>query len=327
MSGIGTIKTIASTLTIAAAVGFVVQYGEQSQAGSSTPRDDTAGLAPQTMMMATNENGQAVFGVPDVAMAPTNHAANHQPIVAVDAVYMELAVPELGTVMATPQPDCETRVQSSRQIAAMVEIRIEAPCFEEASFVVAHEGMRVSAVTDRDGRATLQVPALVTNAIFAVFFDNVLQGETRIFVPELRQYDRAVLQWRNENNMRLHALENGAQIGDAGHVWSASIHSAEDTRAGRHGFVLYVGDVAADVPFQAEVYTFPAGQMNRDGGVDLQIGVRLNEDNCGREVDARTIQTNAGGMLVKADIAAQMPSCEQVGEVVFLTDQFADLTQ
>ena len=126
--------------------------------------------------------------------------------------------------------------------------------------------------------------------------------------------------------MRLHALENGARIGDPGHVWSASLHTAEDARAGRNGFVVYLGDTEAVIPYQAEIYTLPEGRMSRDGGVDLRVGVTVTAENCGREVDAKTIQTNAGQMLVTTEVAMQMPVCDQIGEVAFLRDKFTDLT-
>ncbi len=325
MSRIKSIKTIASTLTIAVAIGFVMQYGEP--ASSAQRSDDVVAntSAPRTLMMATNAQGESVFGVPDVVTSPLNHAANMRPVVAVDVVYAELDVPNLGTIFATPIDGCETLLTTKRQVAAIIELTVSAPCFASSEFVVRHEGMLFAATTDRQGTAVVIVPALVTNAIFAVAFDNVVQASVRTFVPELRQYDRAVLQWQSDDNVRLHALEGGAQIGDSGHVWSASIHTAEDTRSGLHGFVVYLGTTDAEIPYQAEVYTFPAVQMGRDGGVDLQVGVGVSAANCGREVDATTIQTNAGRMLARADIAAQMPGCDSVGDVVLLSDKFIGL--
>ena len=322
MSRFKTIKTIASTLTIAVAVGFVMQYSEPAPSAGPAQDGVTYNKAPRSMMMSTNALGEAVFGVPDVVTTPLNHAANVQQVVAVDVVYSEFDVPNLGTILATPTVGCDTAISAKRLPAAIVELTIAAPCFDDASFVVMHEALKFSAVTDGDGNAVVTVPALVTKASFSVSFENVLQASTEIFVPELRQYDRAVLQCASVDNMRLHALEGGAQIGDAGHVWSASIHTAEDTRAGLHGFVLYLGETEADILYQAEVYTFPAGLMNRDGGVDLLVGIGVREENCAREVEAKTIQTNAGQDLVQSDIIFKMSECDQVGEVLFLNNMF-----
>ena len=326
MSRFKTIKTIASTLTIAVTIGFLVQYGESTPRIANSEAEETYNKAPRSLMLSTNAQGQPVFGVPNIVTTPLDHAANAQRVVAVDAVYTELDVPAFGTIMATPAVGCETRLTARREPAAMVVLDVVAPCNENEGFVISHSGMRIAAETDRRGNAVVTIPALVPNAEFKITFDNILNATTEIFVPELRQYDRAVLQWASGENMRLHALENGARIGDPGHVWSASLHTAEDARAGRNGFVVYLGDANAEIPYQAEIYTLPEGRMSRDGGVDLRVGVTVTDANCGREVDARTIQTNAGQMLIETDIAMQMPACNQVGEVAFLRDKFTDLT-
>ncbi len=326
MSRFKTIKTIASTLTIAVTIGFVVQYGETTPRIASERAEPVYNKAPRSLMLSTNAQGQAVFGVPNVVTTPLDHAANLQHVVAVDVVYKELDTPTFGQIMATPVTGCGTTLSARREPAAIVALTVSSPCNKEEYFEVSHSGMQIAGSTDRQGNAVVKIPALVTNAEFELRFDNILKATTRIFVPELRQYDRAVLQWMTDDNMRLHALERGAQIGEPGHVWSASLHSAEDARAGRNGFVVYLGDAEAEIPYQAEVYTFPEGQMNRDGGVDLRIGVTVTAGNCGREVDAMTIQTNAGQTLIETEITARMPACDQVGQVAMLRNKFSDLT-
>ncbi len=326
MSRLKTVKTVTSTLMIAVTLGFLVQYGETTPAVGVGEDGETYNKVPRSLMLSTNAQGQAVFGVPNKVMVPVDHAANLQQVVSVDVVYTEMNVPEMGAIMAMPIPGCDTTLSAVREPAAMVALTVTAPCSEGQAFTVSHSGIQVAGNTDSDGVALVRVPALMTNAEFNVTFDNVLKATTEIFVPELRNFDRAVLQWMTRDNMRLHALENGAQIGDPGHVWSASLHSATDTQQGKNGFVVYLGDAEAEIPFQAEVYTFPEGQMNRDGGVDLLVGVTVTEDNCSREVDAMTIQTNAGQTLIKTDISVKMPSCDQVGQVAMLQDKFTDLT-
>lgn len=326
MSRFKTIKTVASTLTIAVAVGFVMQYNEPAPIVGTAEADPVYNKAPRTLMMSTNAQGQAVFGVPDVVTVPLDHAANTQSVVAVDVVYTELDVPAMGVILATPVIGCDTAMSAKRLPAAVIELSVSTPCSPDAEIVIQHEGLAFSAVTDSDGDVVVTVPALVTAAEFSITVGNVLQASTSIFVPELRQYDRAVVQWSSVDNIRLHALENGAQIGDPGHVWSASVHTPQDTRDGVNGFVAYFGDADVEIPFQAEVYTFPAGQMNRDTVVDLRVGISVDEANCDREVEAVTIQTNAGQMLVKSEIVLLMPSCDQVGQIVFFDDKFSDLT-
>lgn len=325
MSRLKTIKTIASTLTVALSIGFVAQYGETTPDMAGAGVLETYNKPPQSLMLSTNAEGEAVFGVPNIVTTPLDHTANAKRVVAVDSVYTEFDAPQFQSIMATPTPGCETVLDTRRETAALVTLSIASPCLTNESFVVSHSGLRVSATTDRSGNAQVLMPALVPNAEFEVTFDNILKASSEVFVPELRRYDRAVLQWSTTDNMRLHALENGAQIGDPGHVWSASFHTAEDTRDGKNGFVLYLGDAKAEIPFQAEVYTFPEGQMNRNRGVDLRVGVNVTAANCGREIDAGTIQTNSGQTLVVNEITLQMPACDQVGEVTLIQNKFTNL--
>jgi hypothetical protein len=325
MSRLKTIKTIASTLTVALSIGFVAQYGETTPDMDGAEVRETYNKAPRSLMLSTNAEGQAVFGVPNIVTTPLDHTANAQRVVAVDSVYTEFDSPHFQSIMALPMSGCNTTFSARREPAALVTLSVSSPCLANESFVISHSGMRVSATTDRRGNAQIVVPALVPNAAFDVTFANILKASTEIFVPELRRYDRAVLQWSTTDNMRLHALENGAQIGEPGHVWSASFHTAEDTRAGKNGFVLFIGDAEAEIPYQAEVYTFPEGQMNRNSGVDLRVGVTVTAANCGREVDAGTIQTNSGQTLVVKEIALQMPACDQVGEVTLIRNKFTNL--
>lgn len=317
-----TVKTIISTLSIAAAIGFVAQYGETTPGTGTQSEREAYNQAPRSLMLSTNAQGQAVFGVPNTVAVPSNHAATAQQIVAVDAVYPEMRTPFFAPIMALPVTDCPTTVSARREAAALVVVDIASPCESEAAFVVAHSGLRVAGMTDRDGGAQLVLPALVADATFDVTFSNIWKGMAKVFVPELRRYDRAVLQWATTDNMRLHALENGAQIGDPGHVWSASLHSPADARAGKNGFVLFMGDSMAEIPYQAEVYTFPVGQLITDHSVDLRVGVPVTSDNCGREVDARTIQAHGGEAPFVQEITIQMPACEQTGDVAFASGKF-----
>jgi len=325
MSRLKTIKTIASTLTVALSIGFVAQYGETTPDMDGAEVRETYNKTPRSLMLSTNAEGQAVFGVPNIVTTPLDHTANAQRVVAVDSVYTEFDSPHFQSIMALPMSGCNTTFSARREPAALVTLSVSSPCLTNESFVVSHSGMRVSATTDRRGNAQIVVPALVPNAAFDVTFANILKASTEIFVPELRRYDRAVLQWSTTDNMRLHALENGAQIGEPGHVWSASFHTAEDTRAGKNGFVLFIGDAEAEIPYQAEIYTFPEGQMNRNSGVDLRVGVTVTAANCGREADAGTIQTNSGQTLVVKEITLQMPACDQVGEVTLIRNKFTNL--
>lgn len=326
MSGNSTLKTIAITLSVALGVGFIMQYGQEASSGSDAQVDRADRKAVRTLMMSTNDQGQSVFGVPDVVTTPIAHFENVQAVVAVDAVYTEFSVPQMGTILATPIAGCATTLTAAPEDAAMVSLYLSAPCETDADFVLRHDAMAFTTRTDDDGNASMIVPALAVDATYSVLFDNVELARTTVNVPDVRIYDRVILQWNGSYNLQLHALEAGAVIGDPGHVWSASVQTAKDAVAGEQGFVVRLGTSNADLPRLAEVYTFPAGQGRSETPTVLQLGVAVTEANCGREVDTTTIQTNMGGPLTTRQLGAALPGCDAVGQVTMLRDKFDDIT-
>ncbi|WP_341367699.1 hypothetical protein [Yoonia sp. BS5-3] len=321
MSRISTLKTAAKTLAVALGVGLVMQLGVDPATSEDTaPTVDRS--AVRTLMMSTNAQGEAVFGVPDVVTTPLPHAQNVQAVVAVDIVYTEFAVPQMGTILATPIEGCAATLDATAAPAAMVSLTLSAPCTADQDLVLRHEGLQITARTDSSGTADFLVPALAVNAEFSVLFENVEHARTALEVPDMRLYDRTVLQWAGRYNLQLHALEAGASIGDPDHVWSASMHSASDAIAGTHGFVTRLGSVNVDLPYLAEIYTYPAGRGKAVADTVLQIGVAVTEQNCGREVDTIVIESRAGESVVSHGLAAALPDCSAVGEVAILPDHF-----
>ncbi len=324
MSRISTIKTAATTLAVALGIGLVMQIGAGNSTASDSPAADAS--AVRTLMMATNAQGEAVFGVPDVVTTPLAHSKNTQTVLAVDVVYAEFAVPQMGTILATPIEGCAVTLFAAPEEAAMVSLSLSAPCANNADFVLRHEAFQITARTDGDGNATLLAPALLQDATYVVLFDNVEHARVNVEVPEVRFFDRAVLQWDDVFNLQLHAFESGASIGDPDHVWSASIHTPENAISGEDGFVMRFGTTHADIPYLAEVYTYPIGHDDRADPTILQVGVAVTEQNCGREVDTVLIQSNMGQSLFTQKVAAALPGCDAIGEVAMLRDKFENLT-
>jgi hypothetical protein len=326
MSRISTIKTVVTTLSVALGVGFIMQYDQAASTESEARSAAADSGAIRTLMMSTNAQGEAVFGVPDVVTTPLLHSQNVQTVVAVDAVYVEFAVPQMGTILATPIEGCNAEITAMPDVAAMVSLAVSVPCATNADFILRHNDLMFTARTDDEGDAVLTVPALTVDATFAVLFNNVEVARVSLDVPDVGMFDRAVLQWKGTHNLQLHALEAGALIGDPGHIWSASVHGAAQAIEGEQGFVVRLGTSDADVPHLAEVYTYPVGRASRDTLTVLQIGVAMTERNCGREVDVMTIQSNMGRSLVAQNISAALPSCDAIDGVVMLRDKFQDVT-
>jgi hypothetical protein len=292
-------------------IGLLLQgNGQASERAVRKANQPTASYV-NGVMMARDASGNAVFGVPNAVGAPQSMPiTNVQTVAAIETQFQEIDAPRVRFIPGSPIDGCNTAVSATRQVAAMVQLDIQSPCRVDADFVVWHQGMAFSGRTDKEGNASVRTPALDPDAAFVVTFDNIEAARVSVTVPDVLEYDRAVLQWRGNNNLQLHALELGATFGDPGHIWSASTQSPELAQQGKRGFMMRLGNSDAPLPYWAEVYTFPAGLMNRHGLVALQVGAAVTDSNCGRDIDAVGIQTNSGRLLVSQDLAVRVPPCD-----------------
>lgn len=328
MSGMFTLKTVLATAAVVLAAGVVMQIAQTASAGKSDEKQVTSAYQASvtSVMVVNNAKSDSIFGMPDVVTTPLPHKMNLQTVSAVDSSYPERDVPAMGTIQATPINNCPTSLTAISDVAALVDLEVVAPCHRNAFFVIHHMQMAFSGQTDADGNASMRAPALSSEASFSISFANVEVATTALTVADVGLYDRAVLQWRGNDNLQLHALEFGAKIGDPGHIWSASTTSAELAVKGQRGFILRLGATEADIPYLAEIYTFPSGLLNRDGAISLAVGAVVTQSNCGREVDAEAIQTNSGSMVVVRDLKIPMPGCDALGKSILLPNMFQDMT-
>ena len=125
--------------------------------------------------------------------------------------------------------------------------------------------------------------------------------------------------------MQIHALEYGAGYGDEGHVWAGAPRDMAAAAQGKGGFVTRHGRGGMDTALMAEVYTFPAGLMDREGDVELSVEAEVTQNNCDRDVEAQTIQISAGGKPLVQDLVLAMPGCDATGDFLVLKNLVNDL--
>jgi hypothetical protein len=320
MFGMMTVRTATVVLALAIAAGFFVQtdFIDTARGGAATSLPATLSAQPRSMMLVVNAGGTPIFGLPEGIVQPVPHDLNARSTASVSAAYVEADVPRLGTVMATPDQNCPVELSARRAADALVALSATLPCAPDQEVVIQHDLIRFSIRTDADGHLETLVPALSVDAEFALFVRNIEQARVSIPVPALRNYDRAVLQWRDAGNLQLHAFAAGAGIGDAGHVWSASVQDA----IGSRGFVQRLGTTKADPPYLAEVFTYPQGGWQAASEMSLKIGVALTSENCGRATPVTTFQINRGDLVMRRDMSLLLPGCDAAGTVVMLDDGF-----
>ena len=311
------------TFACALGIGFFMQ-GQGLSGGITAAQTSALPVIEKPVEISQVELTSAEAAPAPPAAMPAPDALPAMPVKL--AVADGTAAPDaLPQEEAAPGFDCEYGMQAATRKAAMVELILSAPCRINEGFTLHHNGMMFSAVTDASGEAVLEVPALAENAVFIASFPDGNGALATAEVETLALYDRFVLQWRGgADSLALHALEYGADFGDAGHVWASAGQDKARGVAGEGGFLTRLGLPNADQALSAEIYTFPTGNARRGGEVTLRVEAAVNAANCGRDLEAQTIATASSGLQVQ-DLVLAMPDCAAIGEFLVLKNLFDDL--
>ncbi len=342
-----------STFSVALGIGFVMQNGD---ALANRFADDTA---------ATVVISQPIPEVEALVAADTMTLPVENPLAERVAAQMPVAEPvriappvELAVVMpediappsfAAPdfelvafggtdtltdvlpgdptalQPVCGATLTAVVGAAAMVNLNLTAPCAPNAAVVIHHQGMMFTVVTDDAGKTMVTVPALAEASVFLADLADGTGAAASVMVPDLADFDRAVLQWQGMGGMQLHALEFGATYAADGHVWSGATRDAAIAATGQGGFMTRLGDDKAENALIAEIYTFPSGTTLRDGTIDLTVEAEVTAANCGQAVSAQSIQIIPDAEPQVIDLTLTMPDCAAVGEFLVMDNMLQDL--
>lgn len=325
------------TLICALGIGYFMQSGAQQPAVSTLrPAVATAGMmggstlkAPTVEMEQPEAPAMELSQVtlvsappvrpqmPDLSSLPT------PPIV--EVALEEQAEADRPQEQAQPQLACEYEMTATPEAAAMVRLTLSAPCMPDERFTLHHNGMMLSEVTDAAGSRDFLVPALAETSVFIAAFANGEGAVATADVSAFALYDRAVVQWRGAAGLQLHALEFGAEYDEDGHVWAGAARDLDAASSGLGGFVTLHGNGDLDDALVAEVYTFPTGAMEREGKVALSVEAAVTPLNCGRDVEAQSIQKTRQGSLKTHSLVLAMPECNAVGDFLVLKNLLNDL--
>ena len=280
----------------------------------------------------TDQSAQAGLSKVELTASPL-------PDIPVD-IFQELNMPGHGisTVAATEQEiripdvvavqggfDCRVDLTAQASIAAMVNIELHAACLPDTRVTLHHNGLMVSELTDAQGELFVTMPALTEKAVFIADLGSGSGATAIADVPSLQFYDRVVVQWQGNAGVNLHALEFGAVFGEEGHIWAEQIGSLEKTVRGEGGFLTQMGDPDLPESLQAQVYTFPSGTASRSGDIRLEIDAEVTKANCGRDINAQSMQIAAAGQPHVQELQLSMPDCDAVGEFLVLKNVLEDL--
>ncbi len=326
--------TAGGTLCCALGIGYFMQAGAESRAPQPEQQAQVVNAATMTANAAIEAQAAGEVEVEEVTMtsaasalpeAPAPAVLPSQPVVNAALEDTTSMADELPTEESTPSFACEYTMDAASEAAAMVRLTLDAPCMSNEKFTLHHNGMMFTEVTNADGQADFVVPALSENAVFIVAFANGEGAVANATVSSLEYYDRAVVQWKGESGMQVHALEYGATYGEGGHVWSDAARDHSSAALGQGGFLTKLGAADVDNALVAEVYTFPTGVAKQGGDVILSVEAEITTSNCGRDVEAQSLQKTEDGTLKTQDLVLAMPDCNTVGDFLVLKNLLNDL--
>lgn len=318
------VATGCATLALALAAGHIMQ----KQAGLQEPAPQMPAeraFAVQDSQDAVELTGitltSAVPSAPAEAMAPVDLPTPQVQLAALDVV----PAPDLPAEEPAPAFACDYGLTATAAAAAMVTLEVSVPCMPNERFTLHHNGMMFTDATDATGARTLSVPALSEKPVFILAFANGEGAVASTEVTSFDYYDRVVVQWKGQSGLQLHALEYQADYDSEGHVWHGAERDPSAAATGTGGFMTRLGAEKMGEAQIAEIYTFPTGLAPRDGEVALSLEAEVTAANCGRDIDAQSIQISVGNTPRVQDLTLAMPDCNAAGDFLVLKNLLNDL--
>ena len=323
------ILTVAGTLACAAGIGFVMQSSDVAEARYGSGAETAQPVKGASVNDAILDVQDITLTSAEITASPNLPAADPE-VTTANAPQSQLSEPDVPTLAETATaepvtPACDVIATARPVAAAMVDLQMTAACFPNERVTVHHNGMIFTETTSDTGEVSLTVPALAEEAVFIFAFANGDGGVAQTTVEELKNFSRAVLQWKGNAGFEIHAREFGADYGQPGHLWRETPGAISDAVAGTGGVLMQLGDTAAADPFLAEVYTFPRDTAGKTGSIALSVETEVTAANCGVEIEAQSLEVQGEGQIRTQNLTLPVPACDAVGSFLVLNNLLQDL--
>lgn len=321
------------TVAVALSAAHFMQAGGNSVPAAELNMPEVAPVQTNALPNSADLEGDlAISSVTLTSALPTDPDAMTAPVAErpvmapTKTALIDDPLPEMPQEESVPALDCNYNLTAKPEAAAMVRLTLDASCMDNERFTLHQNGMMFTGVTDENGTSEMLVPALSAKPVFIVAFLNGEGAVANADVPSMEYYDRAVVQWIGQSGLQLHARENGADYGEEGHVWAGAARDTAYAALGQGGFLTRLGDARAAEPLLAEVYTFPSGMLQDAAQVALSVEAEVTAENCGKDVEAQTLQVSALGEMRTQDLVLAIPECDARGDFLVLKNLLNDLS-
>lgn len=220
---------------------------------------------------------------------------------------------------------CSTTLTTDAAPAAMISVKLSASCAPNQAFLLKQGELKVTGMTSAVGLAEIELPAMSETSEISVIFDDGQRVSSSVFIEDFGDFDRVALQWKGRTGLAIHALEFGADYGQAGHVSRTTPRTPEHAVGALGGFMTRVGFVDGAESMHAEIYTFPSSNSRRDGAIRLSVEAEITQFNCETEVFAQTLHPKSATGIEVVDLNLLMPECDAIGDFLVLNNLLRDL--
>lgn len=216
-----------------------------------------------------------------------------------------MGITPVAAASVRPESDgCAPSMALSATDEAMITVGIHAPCDAGERVVIRHAGISFTVKMGLDGRLSLSLPALESEALVAAYFEGSAVALANVTVPDVMHQSRFAFQAPFPVRFELRAKE-----GDTIHVGGA-IMSGQVTS----GRIVTLGSDDVAQPLLAQVYTFPGIDL---ASSKLSAEIRITDQTCSRSFLAET-RISQGGAVTAQTLPIAVPMCGTSGDILVL---------
>lgn len=261
----------------------------------------------------------------ELAEVSRSVATDALPRPALDATEFDLKPADVIPVEEAPEiaaDDCAANLALAPLPGALIYAELTSRCDAGAEVEFDHAGLKFTESLNEDGMLTVMVPAMTRDAsVVAMIEGRDDTVEARVEIDDVNEYDRIALVWKGGTGLQLHALENGAYYGEAGHIWAEEPGLPARATDGEGGFVTVLGSTTGG--YAADVYTYPLSMPTAPA---VSIEAQVLETTCDNAIVGEYLRSVPDGEPKATQVGMVVPECDAVGEYLVLKNLPQDLT-
>ena len=270
-------------------------------------------LRPRTILAS-------IPGTPDISM----FRPQSNPIQVAPA---QQAPVQTEQVQTAPEQNsaCTIVLTATERSGAVIGLELSAPCKADQMVTIDHAGISFSVMTDAQGEAKVQFPAMEQNAEITAVFRDQSRASTEITIRNMDTVVRAGVSWQADIDLDLNAFEFGAASGSDGHINAITPRDMRTSRIKGGGYLVQLGDPSLNSGALAEVYTLPVSRNAQRGTIALSIVIEDAAAVCGQSITAKTVRTRDDLSAGIRNVRYTVPACGTITGQIQLPGAITDI--